>query len=464
MSRAALIRAKFAAGPISVMCGLALFFIASAAVQAQIIERQVAGVWIDADGILRNVERDELNKLRQVMQASLTRIPGELSEMAELRKVSLRRLAAAIAESNLKGSELPDDIKYLAGLQRIRYVFVYPEEQDIVLAGPGEGWTINEQGEVVGITTGKPVLLLDDLLVALRSAEPARQVGISCSIDPTSEGLQRVKKLISGLKTIGNPSETLASIEQTLGQQMITVTGVPADSHFARVIVAADYKMKRLAMNFDKAPVKGMPSYLELVKGTSRGMQNMLPRWWLAPSYGALLADPDAMAWELRDAAVKVVAEEDFLTESGSRERSGKASAMVRKWADNMTAHYSELSQKDVVFAQLRNCIDLAVVAALITKENLIQKAGHSMPVLMDSSRLTTVSFHAPRQVPSQASVFRRGRNWIISASGGVQIESWAVAEKQESGQLAPTRTAALTGKPAASSANTAKSTRWWWN
>ena len=33
---------------------------------------------------------------------------------------------------------LPDEVKYLAGLQRIRYVFVYPEQQDIVLAGFGE--------------------------------------------------------------------------------------------------------------------------------------------------------------------------------------------------------------------------------------------------------------------------------------------------------------------------------------
>ena len=44
------------------------------------------------------------------------------------------------------------------------------------------------------------------------------------------------------------------------------VNGVPADSHFARVLVAADYRMKRLAMNFDPSPVNGLPSYLHMIK------------------------------------------------------------------------------------------------------------------------------------------------------------------------------------------------------
>jgi hypothetical protein len=41
-------------------------------------------------------------------------------------------------------------------------------------------------------------------------------------------------------------------------------TGVPTDSRFAQVLVAADYRMKRIGMNFEKAPVRGLPSYLEM--------------------------------------------------------------------------------------------------------------------------------------------------------------------------------------------------------
>ena len=45
----------------------------------------------------------------------------------------------------------------LAGLLRLRYVFVYPDSGDIVIAGAAEGWVRNLSGRVVGLTTGRPV-------------------------------------------------------------------------------------------------------------------------------------------------------------------------------------------------------------------------------------------------------------------------------------------------------------------
>ena len=57
------------------------------------------------------------------------------------------------------------------------------------------------------------------------------------------------------------------AIEQSLGPQNITVTGVPIDSHFAQVMVVADYRMKRLGMNLDASPVPGLTSYVQLLGG-----------------------------------------------------------------------------------------------------------------------------------------------------------------------------------------------------
>ena len=51
------------------------------------------------------------------------------------------------------------------------------------------------------ITTGRPVLRIEDLIVAFRTVDNARQGGISCSIDPTPEGQQRYEALMAkGLK------------------------------------------------------------------------------------------------------------------------------------------------------------------------------------------------------------------------------------------------------------------------
>ena len=136
-------------------------------------------------------------------------------------------------------------------MQQIQYVLVYPEQNDIVLVGPAEGWKVAADGTVVGETTGKPVLLLDDLLVVLRAVNsPSPQV-ISCSIDPSEVGRQRVQRLKS---RSSDPRQAAAALESALGSQEITIDGIPADSHFAGVLVAADYRMKQIGMGLTPSP------------------------------------------------------------------------------------------------------------------------------------------------------------------------------------------------------------------
>jgi hypothetical protein len=53
--------------------------------------------------------------------------------------------------------------------ERIEYVFAYPDSHDIVLAGPAEGWTVDDRGNVVGTNSGAAVLHLVDLIAALRT-------------------------------------------------------------------------------------------------------------------------------------------------------------------------------------------------------------------------------------------------------------------------------------------------------
>ncbi|HEY2892681.1 MAG TPA: DUF1598 domain-containing protein, partial [Pirellulales bacterium] len=196
------------------------------------MQQQVGGISIDARGVVNNVRLDELNELRREREKAFHPVPGDLKQAA-LRKVSLRQLEAAITEHRKNGTPLSDDMRYLAGLQRVQYVFIYPEQNDIVLAGPGEGWKLNGMGDMVGVTTNRPVMLLDDLLVALRSIENARSSGINCSIDPTSDGITRLQALFKRTRAVGDdPNPLLAAVEQTLGPQTISISGVPEASHF----------------------------------------------------------------------------------------------------------------------------------------------------------------------------------------------------------------------------------------
>jgi len=412
----------------------------------------VGGVSINTDGLLSNVTADALGMLKKARVESFEQVPDGLNGVSATRKVSLRRLEETIVECVRNNKPLPDAVKYLAGLQHVEYVFVYPEQKDIVLVGFGEGWEVNDQGAVVGITTRRPVMLLDDLLVALRTAQAASQGGITCSIDPTAEGLARLKGYLGEQKTMGDPDATVNNIERALGIQNISVNGVPSGSHFARVLVAADYRMKRIAMAFDPSPVRGLPSYLQMAPA---GRTVQTPRFWLEPRFEALLRDPDGLAWQLQGASVKAMTEEDLATASGSIKHSGKANPVAQKWADTMTHKYAELAAADSIFGQLQNCMELAVVGALVAKERLADKAGNSLPTLLDPSVVKTAEFSTPRQVESKASVLKKGRHWVISASGGVAISSWELADMAKTSETV----AAERGK-----ATPAAGSNWWWN
>lgn len=419
--------------------------------------QSVGGIFIDPRGVVSNAKKDQIGELRALRLEDFAPVGGDLNQPAELRKVSLRLLDETISECLREDKPLPDEVKYLAGLQRVEYIFVYPEKNDIVLAGYGEGWQVDRRGNLVGVNTGRPVLLLDDLLVALRTARQAARGGITCSIDPTKEGLARLQAATPNLALLGpNPKLVAKKIEQELGPQTVTFSGVPPFSHFARVLLAADFRMKRLAMAFEPSPVRGLPSYLHMLKGNKKAaLQNLLPRWWLTTDYEPLLTDGEGLAWRLRGPGVKAMTEDDFVDVQGNRHHTGKASPQAQKWADAMTERYDELSVKEPIFGELRNCMDLAVVSALILKERLDAKAGLSLSVLLDADALPSNEYMTPKQVDTQASFIETHSNYIISASGGVAVDSWgAIKASETSDALTPIR----------QSVAGSREKTWWWN
>jgi hypothetical protein len=70
------------------------------------------------------------------------------------------------------------------------------------------------------------------------------------------------------------------------------------------------------------------------------------------------------------------------------------------------------------------------------------------MSVLLDTQGLKTPEFPAPRQGDSKVSLLRKGHNWLISASGGVAINSWGIVQHIEQSD-APAALRAKTTPPA---------------
>jgi hypothetical protein len=387
---------------------------------------QVGGVWINPDGVPGNITPAEQTKLNELRMEAFSPPASALKKPVELRKVSLKAIENALRDNGKHTLQaLPDELKYLAGIQRIQYVLLYPESNDIVIAGPGEGW----KGNMVGVTTGRPVLNLEDLIVAFRAADAARQGQLSCSIDPTAEGRQRYAQLMSNVSRFS--PDVVPAIEKAFGDQTITVSGVPATCHFAHVLVAADYKMKRIGMNLEPSPVKGLSSFIEMAPAK---LDNMMPRWWMACNYEPLGRSEDGLAWELRGQGVKVMTEDEHIDNvNGTVRASGKTSPAAAKWSEQFTAKYDELAVKEPVFGELRNLMDMSVIAALFAKEQLAAKAKCDLVELTSTEGKTVLGeANAAKKVPTQSSALKRGNNWVITASGGVSINSWEAADKSE--------------------------------
>lgn len=420
-------------------------------------QRAIGGVMIDAAGVVRTATVDEKRELSQVVAENLMPAKGDLNDAAELRMVSLSGLQKALLTSVRSGKPIEAEIEFLAGLQQIDYVFVDEARNDIVIAGPAEPWKMLADGSVVGTVSGGATMRLADLLVAMRSVETARNGGISCSIEPTPEGRRRLQTMLRRVKLRpgDNPIALEASMKEAFGPQMIQLTGVPSDSRYARTMVAADFEMKRVAMGLAPSPVAGLPSYLEMARNASHGGgQN--PRWWMACDYDAMAKSEDGLAWKLSGGRVKTMTEQDLVSADGTVAGAGKVDKLAQAWADKMTAQYDEIAKQIPVFADLENVMDLTVVATLIVQERLAEKAGVDLSELSGSdSAVDLASYSVPRSVDPQCSFIHGRSGWVVTASGGVDINAFSIVQNQTvESSVADVKTAAIA----------AATDRWWWN
>jgi len=384
-----------------------------------------AGVAVDAQGVVRTqtVVDPDGRLWRQQVAAARSSLAPDLIRFSALRKVSLNRLEAALRANN---GSLTEEMRYLAGLQRVRYVFFYPESKDIVIAGPAEGWAATPLNRAIGLTSGRPVLQLQDLVVALRAFPPDRAGTplIFCSIDPTPEGLSRLQQFLGNFGSRATPDQTemlVVNLRNSLGAQKITVTGVSTKTRFAQVIVEADYRMKLIGIGLEQPPVR-MVSFVDKVNPAAVS-RNALFRWWFVPDYQCVRVSKDRNAMELVGDGVKLVGEDELVSAQGARRASGKSSQASLAFCNSFTQKYSQLAERSPVYAELRNLIDLSVAAAFIQEQNYYDKAGWKMELFGDEKSLAVETCNAPKQVESAVAAIWKGNRLMTPIGGGVQIQ-----------------------------------------
>jgi hypothetical protein len=386
-----------------------------------------AGVFVDAQGVLRrNVVPDPTGMLRrQQVAAAQATLPQEIARQSELRKVSLTRLEKALIDN---GGAMTDEMCYLAGLLRLRYVFLYPESGDIVIAGPAEGWAPESDGRMTGLRSGRPVLQLQDLVVALRAFPPnqTKTPMVGCSIDPTQEGLASMQRFLQSTGRYATPAQTqyLANgLRSSLGLQNVRIDGVPADTRFAQVLVEADYRMKMIGIGLERPRVHGLRSYVDEAS-PAQVSRNALSRWYFVPEYECVRSSDDGMAMELVGDGVKLVGEQELVSSGGERSATSGGSRASKAFVTSFTRAYPQLAAESPVYAELRNLIDMLVASAYIQHEDMYRKARWEMTVFGSEDSFPVRLYNAPTQVESAVNAVWKGNTLMTPIGGGVQIEA----------------------------------------
>ena len=476
---------------------LSLAILAAALTIPNLAFAQVGGVYIDAKGMLRQTAALSQDARLKMLQAQAVVQPKSriLANGSSLRKLSLKHLEAAVVRAlkdpNVGGDyrKLPAELRYLAGMTRLQYVFFDPANKDVLIAGQAEGWKQSPTGEVVGTKTGRPVLHLEDLIAALRYAFDTNQKSfIGCSIDPTAEGFKRYAAYMRSLKRIDRSRvrQIFAGMERAMGPQAVRVFGVESNSRFALALVAADYRLKRIAMAHDRSPVKQVVSYLDIASRGRLSTRQPQHRWWFVAKYDAIQHTPDKLAYELIGQGVHVQTDRAASTKTKNGRRP-KATGAAKQFSASFTKYYPALAKQVPVFAELQNLIALSVAAELIAQRHFDQgepggvspgranaatstqssglrrdaRLSHWKPsAFLNTKKCVLPKYVVPKTTPSLASYrLVRGRQWLISVSGGVEINP---------------RTIAKTTKSASAGANVVEISKsikspkdagkWWWD
>jgi len=390
------------------------------------------GVFVDGVGVLRPAMKQATGGTL----AALHRAAGTIGQninarrSSNLRMVSLPRLEKHVQLLQAAGRPLTEAMQTLAGLQRIKYVFVYPETGDLVVAGPAGDWTADGEGRIVSAETGLPVVRLEDLAVVLRCTSSGADARFGCNIKPRPAALAKAQVFLkdSAKKPLkpgpAARNDWLKRVRDEVGLQDIEVGGIDPRTRAASVIVEADYRMKLVGMGLEDG-VDGVDSYLESMKlapGEAPPAMAVL-RWWFTMNYDAVEASKDFAAFEIKGQGVKVLSENELLTAQGKRVHTGKSDPWTRGFAQSFTKHFDAMCSKYPVYAELRNIFDLALVCALIREEDLAGKIDWHMTCLGPGGSYPLELGPAAKEVETVINHRMIGRGQIVAGvSGGVDI------------------------------------------
>ncbi len=151
---------------------------------------------------------------------------------------------------------------------------------------------------------------------------------------------------------------------------------------------------------------------------------NALIRWYFVPNYEALAVSEDGLAMKLVGQGVKLVGEDELVRADGSRTASNTSNAASKAFTADFTKKYNQIADANPIYAQLRNLIDMSIVAAYMQDRHFYDQISWDLGVFGDESKYSVENLPAPKQVETAVNAIMKGSRLITPIGGGVAIEA----------------------------------------
>ncbi|GEM_PF-3598187 len=315
--------------------------------------------------------------------------------------------------------------------------------------GPVGGVEIDSTPRKIG-QGGSEIKKLDDFVVAMRNTMlryASRQgntviyASPGCSIDPDPKVLQRLQQI--GVR-IASSQEVEKLLQQWQGvcrqPQEVRVMGVPFGSHFAQVMVVADYDMKRLANGSVAVDSEGFSSLTgmrlalarqELEEGRSlSGPLRTLNRFWFSPGDTTFVEDKGIIVF--KQVEIKLLTEQEFVSRRGEVKGSGKPDPLAAKFAQSFSTRYADIAKSKPIYAELENLFRFVALARVIRQQEAASEAGISLEYLLSrhpvarvpvERTLAGISHVGELEQRQQIPGGRREAHLWMPSCGGVTID-----------------------------------------
>lgn len=391
--------------------------------QIVIPPRQPAGVYIDADGVLRSRQVESTSPKKRLSKESGNKNTGT---------VGLRETIDRAKKEQATGKPVSIASKTMGGLLRVERITVDEEKKEIYLTGPAEELDLSDASRPVGKGSGRPALRLDDFVVALRKVGPGQKSRpLGCSIDLPDDVNVRLTRAAEPLIATQNyqPDVIVRTMQDAIGNQKVRFFNLEADTPFALVCLTADVGLKRLALGLDVSPIKKIKSHLSMAKER----EAVYNRWWFVADYKPIGISEDGRTYQLAGPRLKILA-------SDSPTQRSNASPAAQKFADMLNEHMDPLCEQLPSFADLQNVTDLAVVAALIAADDLHRKIDWDVSAAIADYVVPVVP--AVTEVEPMVNFVQRSRAIQVS-TGGVQLNVDGIVHERHQGLVGePTKEA----------------------